>query len=236
LPLHESTFIFFRSRKRIYRHVTNASDHGQKFATQINNSEIMAFKSKLIVLLSTFLSIAFMATAQKTGSVTGRVLTSDGQPAASVSIQLLKTSWGTVTGDNGEFRISSIRPGNYTLTASAVGLAAEEKTITITTGQTTQADFSLKQNASELQEVIISNRNLNRQNNIISKMPLKNLENPQVYSTVNSELLKQQNIANFDDAMRNVPGLTRTWESTGRAGDGGAYFALRGFEAQPCKR
>ncbi len=196
----------------------------------------MAFKSKLIVLLSTFLSIAFMATAQKTGSVTGRVLTSDGQPAASVSIQLLKTSWGTVTGDNGEFRISSIRPGNYTLTASAVGLAAEEKTITITTGQTTQADFSLKQNASELQEVIISNRNLNRQNNIISKMPLKNLENPQVYSTVNSELLKQQNIANFDDAMRNVPGLTRTWESTGRAGDGGAYFALRGFEAQPCKR
>ena len=31
----------------------------------------------------------------------------------------------------------------------------------------------------------------------------------------------------------NVPGITRTWESTGRAGDGAAYFALRGFDAQP---
>jgi iron complex outermembrane receptor protein len=40
-------------------------------------------------------------------------------------------------------------------------------------------------------------------------------------------------ITSYDDAMRNVPGITRTWESTGRAGDGASYFALRGFDAQP---
>src|SRR5690606_2124109 len=61
----------------------------------------------------------------------------------------------------------------------------------------------------------------------------KNLENPQVYNTVSSEILKQQVITTYDDAMRNVPGISRTWESTGRAGDGAAYFALRGFDAQP---
>src|SRR5690606_25582064 len=61
----------------------------------------------------------------------------------------------------------------------------------------------------------------------------KNLENPQVYNTVPAEILKQQGITTYDDAMRNVPGITRTWESTGRAGDGAAYFALRGFDAQP---
>lgn len=64
-------------------------------------------------------------------------------------------------------------------------------------------------------------------------MPLKKLENPQVYSTVSSEIIKQQGIVNFDDALRNVPGIARTWESTGRSGDGATYFALRGFEAQP---
>ena len=45
--------------------------------------------------------------------------------------------------------------------------------------------------------------------------------------------MKQQGITNYDDALRNVPGISRTWESTGRAGDGASYFALRGFDAQP---
>jgi iron complex outermembrane recepter protein len=64
-------------------------------------------------------------------------------------------------------------------------------------------------------------------------MPLNNLENPQVYSTVSAEIMKQQAITSYDDALRNVPGITRTWESTGRSTDGAAYFALRGFDAQP---
>src|SRR6201999_4346971 len=64
-------------------------------------------------------------------------------------------------------------------------------------------------------------------------MPLKSIENPQVYSTVSSDLLKQQAITNFDDALKNVPGVHKLWESTGRGyGDGTSYFSLRGFEAQ----
>lgn len=192
----------------------------------------MRYKTKLVVLLGTFLSLVMLASAQKNGSVSGKILTSDGQPAAGVSVQVLRTSWGTVSNDNGEFRIPAMKPGTYSLKVSAIGMSGEEKSITVAAGQNVQVDFNLKENASELQEVIISNRHLNKQNNIIAKMPLKNLENPQVYSSVNTEILKQQNITNFDDAMRNIPGLTRTWESTGRAGDGGAYFALRGFEAQ----
>jgi iron complex outermembrane recepter protein len=54
-----------------------------------------------------------------------------------------------------------------------------------------------------------------------------------VYNTVSSEIMKQQGITSYDDALRNVPGIARTWESTGRAGDGASYFALRGFDAQP---
>lgn len=84
-----------------------------------------------------------------------------------------------------------------------------------------------------MEQVVVSTRNLNKENRIVARMPLKNLENPQVYNTVSSELMKQQAVTTYDDAMRNVPGITRTWESTGRGGDGAAYFALRGFDAQP---
>jgi iron complex outermembrane receptor protein len=63
-------------------------------------------------------------------------------------------------------------------------------------------------------------------------MPLKNIENPQVYSTVSSQLLKEQVVTNYEDALKNVPGIFKLWETTGRGGDGGAYYSLRGFEAQ----
>lgn len=67
----------------------------------------------------------------------------------------------------------------------------------------------------------------------VSKMPLKNIENPQVYNTVTSELLKEQVVTNFNDALKNATGVTRLWESTGRGGDGAEYFSMRGFSVQP---
>ena len=41
--------------------------------------------------------------------------------------------------------------------------------------------------------------------------------------------MTDQLITNQDDALKNVPGLYQLWGSTGRAGDGGSYFASRGF-------
>jgi iron complex outermembrane receptor protein len=60
-------------------------------------------------------------------------------------------------------------------------------------------------------------------------MPLKNLENPQVYTTVGKELLTEQLVFSVDEATRNVPGLQKMWDATGRGGDGGAFYASRGF-------
>jgi iron complex outermembrane receptor protein len=57
----------------------------------------------------------------------------------------------------------------------------------------------------------------------VSKMPLNNIENPQVYNTVTSELLKEQVVTNFNDALKNATGVTRLWESTGRGGDGAEF-------------
>jgi len=97
---------------------------------------------------------------------------------------------------------------------------------------TTAQDVVLNEDTRQLNEVVVL-AGRTRGGDYVAKMPLKNLENPQVYNTVSAEILKQQVVTNYDDALRNVPGISRTWESTGRAGDGAAYFALRGFDAQP---
>lgn len=67
----------------------------------------------------------------------------------------------------------------------------------------------------------------------VSKMPLNNIENPQVYNTVTSELLKEQLVTNFNDALKNATGVARLWESTGRGGDGAEFYIVRGFATQP---
>ncbi len=188
---------------------------------------------KRLLLLCTFLFAATALSAQSTGFVKGAVTTSDGQPAVNVTVQIEQTKWGAISNEKGEYLIKNVRAGSWSLRVSAIGVATEIKQVTVGAGQTAEVDFVLNANAAQLQEITVSSRGPIKESNIVAKMPLKNLENPQVYNVVSAELLKQQNITTYDDAMRNVPGISRTWESTGRAGDGAAYFSLRGFDAQP---
>ena len=169
----------------------------------------------------------------QTGTISGSVQTSDGQPAEFVTVNIKGTAKGALTDKNGNFQIKNIQPGLHRLIATFVGLERQEQSVEVVSGAAATVGFVLKENAAQLQEVIVSARNLNRESAIVAKIPLKRLENPQVYNTVSSEIMKEQGITNYDDALRNVPGISRTWESTGRAGDGASYFALRGFDAQP---
>ncbi|MDJ1505617.1 TonB-dependent receptor [Xanthocytophaga agilis] len=178
-----------------------------------------------------FFTSIILAFAQN-GNLQGSVKTSDGSPAEFVNITIKGSRKGALTDKNGNYQLKGVSEGTQTVIASFVGLETQQQTVDIKTGQTTTLDFLLKENAAQLQEIVVSSTGPNRETVSVAKMPLKNLENPQVYSIISSELMTQQVITSYDDAMRNVPGITRTWESTGRAGDGASYFALRGFEAQ----
>lgn len=93
-----------------------------------------------------------------------------------------------------------------------------------------------KDSVKSLKEVIVNTNKFKykrEKSTTVSKMPLNNIENPQVYNTVTSELLKEQVVTNFNDALKNATGITRLWESTGRGGDGAEYFSMRGFAVQP---
>lgn len=171
---------------------------------------------------------------QSTGSIKGSVKTSDGDAGEFVNVSIEGTSKGTIADHKGNYEIRNVAPGTHTVVASFIGLESKKQEVTVVSGQITRADFVLNESATQLEEVIVSGRaQLNKEESYVAKIPLKKLENPQVYNTVSSEILRQQAITTYDDAFRNVPGVFRTWESTGRDGDGAAYFALRGLEGQP---
>ena len=83
-----------------------------------------------------------------------------------------------------------------------------------------------KDSLKTLKEVIVNTNKYKykrEKSTTVSKIPLNNIENPQVYNTV----------TNFNDALKNATAITRLWESTGRGGDGAEYFSMRGFAVQP---
>jgi len=190
-------------------------------------------KKQTLQLIILFLLGGITPVLAQRGGVSGIVTTADGKPAELVTIGIKGTGKGTITGKDGSYHLKNIEGGRHILTVTFIGLEPQEQQISIEDGEETRADFVLKESAAQLQEVIIPMNKREQNNTFVAKMPLKNLENPQVYNSVTTETIRQQGLANYDDAFRNVPGINRTWESTGRGGDGASYFALRGFEAQP---
>ncbi|MDN4167006.1 TonB-dependent receptor [Cytophagales bacterium LB-30] len=191
---------------------------------------------KNILLLVLALGLYSLAFAQQ-GRITGSVRTSDGQAAEFVNVALKGTAKGAVTNASGQFEIKNVNPGEYVIFASLVGLAKQERSIVLGEGEVLNLDFVLQESATRLAEITVSENRVNsfypNSAFVVAKMPLKNLENPQVYQSVPQRLLKEQVVTNMNDGLKNATGITRLWESTGRGGDGAEYFSMRGFAVQP---
>ena len=174
--------------------------------------------------------------AQEKGTIKGQITLNDNESPEGISIALKGTRWGTITDGNGNYKIKNIKPGTYTIKVSAIGYIVSEKKVTVI-GQEIIQNFNLNSSSEELTEVVINSERTNhfarKETRQVSRLPLKNLENPQSYTTVTAELLKEQVVTNFDDALKNASGITPLWAATGRAGDGAAYYSLRGFPVQP---
>ncbi|MES2111302.1 MAG: TonB-dependent receptor, partial [Bacteroidota bacterium] len=204
----------------------------------MSNSQPKTFLNITLVLLAALLFLApgKLLAQQAYGTLKGKVVTANSQPAADISIGLTGTSFGTNTNALGEFTFKSA-PGGYTLIISYIGVKTVEVPVTVTANQTTNVpQITVNASMAQLSEVNViasrANRFARKISTDVGKIPLNNLENAQSYSTVTTELFKEQQIFTVDDALRNAPGLQKMWDATGRAGDGGGYFTLRGFVTQ----
>ncbi len=177
-----------------------------------------------------------MVWAQNRGKINGTVILSDNSAAENITVSLKGTANTTATDANGTYELKNIKPGTYIIRVSAIGITTIEESISVADAENVTRNFTLTASRQEIEEVSIEatkNKYNKTKSDIVAKMPLKNLENPQVYNTITAEILKEQVVTNFDDALKNAPGIDKLWESTGRASDGAGYYALRGFAVQP---
>jgi iron complex outermembrane receptor protein len=166
-------------------------------------------KSALLFFL--FFAVSTVAIAQQNAIIKGNIKTADGQPAVAISVGIKNTAIGTMTNGNGNFQFK-LKPGSYIIHVSAIGLVNEEKTITAVAGTTTTVDFTLRENASQLKEVIISdNKHKFKIDNPSPTLRLNEplLLVPQNIQVVSNDQIQEQQIFNMlEGVSRNVSGLT----------------------------
>jgi len=163
----------------------------------------------LIGLLFTGISGFSRNTDDSKTALTGVVMTSDGQPAPSVSVYLKELQKGTVTSTNGHFSFKNIPAGEYHLEVSMLGFEQITLPVTLRQDETSHIKIEMKESSITFDEVTISgggNRFAKKESDDVSKMPLGNMENPQVYSVVSKELMKEQVVTDYNSAFKNVPG------------------------------
>lgn len=190
----------------------------------------------IVLMLAASTVFAIGLNEEAGGAIRGKVTTSDGQPAVGVNVTVKNTRKSTFTDEEGNFLINGLEPGDYQLEISLVGYETKQENVTVENGKTARVQIRLELSYEELTEIVVTsakNRFANRTSAHVSKMPLLNLENPQVYNVISKDLMKEQVIVTLDDALKNAPGVSRLWSSTGRPGDGAGYFSMRGFSVQP---
>lgn len=198
-------------------------------------TEQAVFKSIGSLILFLSFNLPALAGDPPAGAIRGKITTSDNKPAADVTVQVKSIKRAVLTEPDGQFTIRNLAAGTYELEISLVGHQAKVEKVTVIENQVANVQIQLQLTEKQLEEVVVvsGRRKFTRStSDYVSKMPLQNLENSQVYSTITRELITEQMLFSVDDATRNAPGLQKMWEATGRGGDGGAYYNARGFILQ----
>ncbi|MBZ4191886.1 TonB-dependent receptor [Niabella beijingensis] len=185
---------------------------------------------KQLMMMALFFTGSVLGTAAQQAGIHGRISTADGQPVTQISIVLKDTKWGAVSNDNGYYQIKNIKPGEYTVEFSFTGEIRESKAVSLGPGTNLTLDFQIQETSKQLSEVIVeTNKIMNRTSVYSNKLPLANLENPQIVTAIPEVVLRKQMAMSLEDAMKNAAGVTKLWDATNRP-DGGSIFVSRGFQ------
>ncbi|RBI93877.1 TonB-dependent receptor [Elizabethkingia miricola] len=189
-----------------------------------------------LIILFSVLSLIGVDAQTIQGSLTGKVTMVDGEPLTSISVSLLGTDRQTLTDDAGIYKFGNLNTGQYIIKLQILGSKEVRLPVEVKAGENTQLDYQLtKENIMAIQEVVImknTNRFSKKESVYVARLPLKNMENPQVYNTVTKELFQEQVAVDLGSISKNVPGAGVPMI----ANQGRVTFRSRGFETEPNAR
>ncbi len=186
---------------------------------QLGNKEMAAASNNKAAAVFTFSGVAQQ-------SIKGVITTSDGRPAEQVSIYLKEINKGTISLEDGSYKINNVPAGEYTIIVSFVGLETIEKKLLVTEKENLVSNFVLKESAKELNEIVIAYfRSVNDKATVFGKSFIKPMDLPQAIATVSEAVIKDQQAQRLSDVVKNVNGV---YLGTARASTQESFYA-RGY-------
>jgi len=119
-----------------------------------------SLRQLLIVLALPVLALLFTpkTTAAQGGTIRGRIADSTGVPIAQAVIVLDPGGLRATSRDNGDYLISRVPSGSYTVRVRRLGYVTPAASVTVAEGQTVRQDFLVNHAAISLTDVVIGSR------------------------------------------------------------------------------
>ncbi len=138
-------------------------------------------KQFLYTIFTTFLFANVQAQTIK-----GKIKASNGNQIEAASISILNTDKTTIAGKDGGFSFTNIAPGNYQLSISSIGFAAQLKNISVSPNNATEINITLTERGKQLDEVLVTadkvETNLQKTPIAVTSLNAKQLEEYRVWT------------------------------------------------------
>lgn len=174
----------------------------------------------LIVAILTITSVS----AQTSGTIRGVVSDEETEgflPGAAVVLQ--GTKYYAVTGDDGQYSISNVAPGSYTLTVSFIGFGDYSSEVTVgSSGETVTHSFALKPSFETLGEISVKGVRFGQSKALNDQKESVNIKN-----VISEEQIQSFPDLNTAEVLQRVSGVTIQ-----RDNGEGRFIALRGTAPQ----
>jgi len=118
---------------------------------------------------------------QQEGSIAGTVTDAQtGDPIPGANVAISATQMGAATNPQGEYRISNVEAGTYTLRASFVGYTEQvRENVQVQANQTTTINFKLQESGARLDEVVVVGYGEQRRADLTGSVDIADVENMQ---------------------------------------------------------
>ncbi len=186
--------------------------YGKECLTPIHNLMKMKFTPILFFLFLPMLISGL--NAQDTGKIKGWIVSGEGSALNHVNLSVLETDKGTYSDKNGQFFISDISAGEYTLEASAIGYATTRKKIKVEAGKTAEVNITLQELCFQLTGITVKGGGLKSRNSAAT------------INTVHLNTIKKLHLTNPQQILHQVPGVEIGAYNQGGVAD---VFTMRGF-------
>jgi hypothetical protein len=153
--------------------------------------------------------------AQQTGSISGRVATSDGQPLPGVVVEassnVLPRPRVTTTGGNGNFTLPQLPPGTYQLSFALGGMG------------TVSRELRVQLQQESVVNVVMSPEAVSEEITVVGESPLIDLSSPEIKSGLDNESFEMLPVGqDYRDLVKLIPGVPYSEESVRGPSAGGS--------------